>query len=249
MKQIRPIYIFIASLILIFAFVAYDAKYNYVNWRTANRESAKIAPLPSLESEAVVQVYYARTYNWRGYFAVHPWIAVKKKNAKFYTVYQVTAWNLRRENTSVSAQRDIPDRYWYGHKPHLLQSLKGEAAEKAIPQIEKAVKEYPYAKEYTLWPGPNSNTFVAYIIREVPELTVELPPHAIGKDFLGYKVFHAQTASGSGYTVSILGLVSLTVGLKEGIELGILGLSFGLDLYPPAIKFPLFGRIGFADGI
>lgn len=247
MKKIRPIYIFIASLVIIFAFVAYDAKYNYVNWRTANRESAKIAPLPSLEPEAVVQVYYARTYNWRGYFAVHPWIAVKKKNAKFYMVYQVTAWNLRGESTAISAKKDIPDRYWYGRKPILLQTLKGEAAEKAIPQIEKAVREYPYAKEYTLWPGPNSNTFVAYVIREVPELTIELPPHAIGKDFLGYKTFYAPTASQSGYKVSILGLVSLTVGLKEGIELGILGLSFGLDLYPPAIKFPIFGRIGFSD--
>ena len=247
MKKIKPIYVFVASLIILFALAAWDAKYNYVDWRTANRESAHIAPLPDKEKEAVVQVYYARTYNWRGYFAVHPWIAVKKKNEKSYTVYQVTAWNLYREKTSVSAKKDIPDRYWYGRKPTLLQTLKGEAAEKAIPQIEKAVKEYPFAKEYTLWPGPNSNTFVAHIIREVPELTAELPPHAIGKDFLGYKTFYAPSASHTGYKVSILGLVSLTVGLKEGFELGILGLSFGLDLYPPALKLPLLGRIGFSD--
>lgn len=79
MTNFRPLYIFLAALAVITAYVVYDAKYNYVNWRTANRSSAGIAPSPLKEKEAVVQVYAARTYNWRGYFAVHPWIAVKKK--------------------------------------------------------------------------------------------------------------------------------------------------------------------------
>jgi len=35
--------------------------------------------------------------------------------------------------------------------------------------------------------------------------------------------------------------------LKEGIELGLLGLSFGIDFYPPAVKLPIVGRIGFSD--
>ena len=168
------------------------------DWRFADRSSVGLAPLPEDEKGAVVQVYAARTYNWRGYFAVHPWIAVKKKNENFYTVYQVTAWNLYRGKSAVSIERDIPDRYWYGKRPQLLQTLKGEEAQKAIPAIEKAVREYPFADRYQLWPGPNSNTFVAYVLREVPELTVELPPTAIGKDFLGYTVFHAPTPSGTG---------------------------------------------------
>ena len=41
--------------------------------------------------------------------------------------------------------------------------------------------------------------------------------------------------------------VSLIVGLKEGIELGLLGLSFGIDFYPPAVKLPIIGRVGFSD--
>lgn len=168
MTNFRPLYIFLAALAVITAYVVYDAKYNYVNWRTANRSSADIAPSPLKEKEAVVQVYAARTYNWRGYFAVHPWIAVKKKNENFYTVYQVTAWNLYRGKSAVSIERDIPDRYWYGKRPQLLQTLKGEEAQKAIPAIEKAVREYPFADRYQLWPGPNSNTFVAYVLREVP---------------------------------------------------------------------------------
>ncbi|WP_374078390.1 DUF3750 domain-containing protein [Bdellovibrio bacteriovorus] len=49
------------------------------DWRTASRDSAGIAPDPQKEKEAVVQVYAARTFAWRGYFAVHSWIATKEK--------------------------------------------------------------------------------------------------------------------------------------------------------------------------
>jgi hypothetical protein len=54
-----------------------------------------------------------------------------------------------------------------------------------IKRIDKAAREYPYANEYTVWPGPNSNTFTAWIARAVPELGVDLPATAIGKDYLG----------------------------------------------------------------
>lgn len=233
--------------IALFLFALYDATFNYVDWATARRSSAGLAPKPEEEKEAVVQVYAARTYNWRGYFAVHPWIAIKPKNADRYTVYQVTGWNLWRQGTSVSARPDVPDRYWYGRRPQLLQTLTGESAEKAIPQIEQAAADYPYADRYQLWPGPNSNTFIAYILRRVPELTVELPPHAIGKDFLGYTGFFAPSETGSGFQISFWGVLGLTVGWKDGIELNILSLNFGIDFYPPALKLPLIGRVGFAD--
>ena len=246
MKRLKRKDIFWLIIIGLCLFIAYDAHFNYVDWRTADRSSTHMAPEPQID-EAIVQVYTARTYNWRGYFAVHPWVAVKKKNEHFYTVYQVTGWDLLMNKKSVSIKKDIPDRMWYGRKPHILQTLRGETAENAIPKIEKAVESYPYADEYRLWPGPNSNTFVAHIIRNVPELTVELPSTAIGKDFLGYKVFHAKSPSGSGYQVSILGTVSLIVGLREGFELGVLGLSFGVDFYPPALKLPIIGRLGFKD--
>jgi hypothetical protein len=47
------------------------------DWATASRQSAGIAPDPALTREAVVQVYGARAFRWRGAFAVHTWIAVK----------------------------------------------------------------------------------------------------------------------------------------------------------------------------
>lgn len=240
-------YIILGMLLVGIVLLAYDVKYNYVDWRTADRSSAGIAPLPKDEKRAVVQVYTARVYNWRKYFAVHPWIATKEKGADHYTIYQVLGWKLWRTGKAVDVSRDIPDRMWFGMKPELLQDLRGEEAEKAIAGIKKAVAAYPFVSEYVLYPGPNSNTFVSYVIRRVPELTVELPPVAIGKDFFGYDKFFDIAESKKGYQFSLFGLLGLTVGKGEGVEIDVLGLVFGIDFLRPAIKLPLIGRIGMKD--
>ena len=62
------------------------------DWSTANRDSAGIAPDPAKHREALIQVYGARAFGWRGAFAVHSWIAVKRRDAEDYTVYQVIGW-------------------------------------------------------------------------------------------------------------------------------------------------------------
>ena len=41
---------------------------------------------------AIVQVYAAPTYGWRGYFAVHPWIIYKRRGETAYTRYDVVGW-------------------------------------------------------------------------------------------------------------------------------------------------------------
>ena len=52
-------------------------------------DSIGIAPDPRKTAEALVQIYAARAYGWRGIFAVHTWIALKPRNAKRYAVLQV----------------------------------------------------------------------------------------------------------------------------------------------------------------
>ena len=107
------------------------------------------------------------------------------------------------------------------------------------------MKTYPYPDSYRTWPGPNSNTFVAHIARAVPELRVDLPPTAIGKDFLPGGSIFARAPSGTGFQVSLYGLLGITGALEEGVELNLLGLSFGLDLNTPGVRLPGMGRIGF----
>lgn len=217
------------------------------DWRTADRSSAGIAPNPLTTPEAVVQVYAARALNWRGIFGVHTWIATKTKNADHYTVHQVIGWRLWHNLATVVSAPNIPDRNWFGNRPRLIAALHGPKATRAIAKVAQAVKAYPYAYEYHLWPGPNSNTFTAYIGRKVPELKLELPVTAIGKDFPINGAVLSQAPSGTGAQISIYGLLGLLMARREGIEINLLGLSFGIDLTKPALKLPFIGRLGFGN--
>lgn len=214
------------------------------DWRTASRASAGLAPDPATTPEAVVQVYGARAVRWRGYFGVHTWISAKRENANHYTVYEVIGWRLYSGGSAVVVHNRPPDGRWFGAEPELLRELRGSSGvEQIIDRIEAAVGDYPYADSYVIWPGPNSNTFVAFVARQVPELALDLPPTAIGKDYLGPSLF-GRAASGTGYQFSLFGLLGLTLAKEEGLELNLLGLTFGIDAVEPAIKLPLVGRLG-----
>jgi len=213
------------------------------DWTRASRESAKIAPDPHTEREAVVHVYGARTFGWRGAFAVHTWISVKPAGADGYVNYEVVGWHAFRGGRALQMHEDLPDRYWYGARPELLAELRGAAAAHAIPQIEAAVKSYPWAEEYRSFPGPNSNTFTAWVSRRVPALRLDLPPTAIGKDFLGETTLFAAAPSGGGLQLSLFGLLGVLVSAEEGLEINLLGLAFGVDPAGAALRVPGAGLL------
>lgn len=211
------------------------------NYRTAPRDSVHLAPDPQANPEAVIQVYAARAFNWRGMFASHCWIAVKPRHAPEYTVYQVVGWRTHRGLPGLAVMRDIPDRSWYGAVPRIILDIRGNKAETLIPQIDEAASAYPYAHTYTVWPGPNSNSFPAYVARRIPELGLTLPAHAVGKDFLPGNVFLAPAPSGTGYQFSLFGMFGLLVAKREGIELNLLGLVYGIRFSPFGIALPGIG--------
>lgn len=215
------------------------------DWRTARRDSAGIAPDPASTPEAVVQVYAARAFRWRGAFAVHTWIATKPQGSDHYTRFEVFGFNVARGRSAVRIQRGIPDGYWYGAHPTLIRELRGGAEiDRLITRLHEASARYPYHDQYRLWPGPNSNTFIAYLGRAVPELNLDLPPTAIGKDFLPNGDLISTAPSGTGMQLSLGGLLGVIVAPEEGLELNLLGLSLGVDLYPVALKLPGVGRVG-----
>lgn len=149
-------------------------------WRTASRESAGIAPDPASNPEPIIQVYAADAWGWRGIFAVHTWIAVKPRQADSYTVFEVVGWRARQGLPVLRSTQDLPDRYWYGSRPELLLDKRGPGVDELIDKIRQAVENYPWKQEYRLFPGPNSNTFPAWVALQVPELGLELPWRAIG---------------------------------------------------------------------
>ena len=210
------------------------------DWRSASRASAGLAPDPAVTPEAVIQVYGARAFRWRGAFSVHTWIAAKRAGAASYLVYEVIGWHGDR---SVKMHEGVPDRLWYGARPELYLDLRGPRADGLIDRIEAAARSYPYEGRYRTWPGPNSNTFTAYVARKVPELGLELPPTAVGKDYLGGATFLGRAPSGSGYQVSLFGLAGALASVEEGLEIHLLGLTFGVDPLDLAIKLPGLGRL------
>lgn len=214
------------------------------HWSEASMASTGQAPHPWDEPEALIQVYGARAYNWRGAFGIHTWIAAKRANAEHYTVYQVIGWNLYRGRSTVTLSHvDAPDFSWFNAPPELLAERRGPGVDALIDKVEAAVAAYPHANQYRVWPGPNSNTFTAFVARRVPELGLDLPPTAIGKDYLTGGEILSPMPSGTGWQVSLLGLLGVGLAWEEGIELNVLGLSAGIDVNDLALRLPGVGRL------
>jgi hypothetical protein len=215
-----------------------------VSWRQASRAPSGQAPDPATTPEAVVQIYAARTVGWRGVFGVHSWVAVKRQRAAAYQRYEVIGWGVEHGAPAVRVDRTGPDNDWFGARPELLVDVRGDGVDALITRIEAAVAAYPYPAAYRTWPGPNSNTFVAHVGRAVPELRLVLPPTAIGKDFLPGGALVAMSPAGRGVQLSLLGLAGVLAGWEEGLEINVLGLTFGVDVKAPALKLPVAGRLG-----
>jgi hypothetical protein len=216
------------------------------SWSEASWSSAGLLPPASRVPGAVVHVMAGRTGRWKGIFAHHTWIVVKPEGAARYTRYDVVGWGraLRVDNYAADGR-------WYGNTPEIALTLTGDHAKRAIPKIKRAVEDYPHADRgtYVLWPGPNSNTFVATVARDVPELAPALLPTAIGKDFAGWPLYAGAAPSGTGAQLSIGGILGVTVSWIEGLELNFLGLVAGVDIRRPALKVPGWGRVGLAPAI
>ena len=241
----QSLLLFFAYLILAALVVGLSGDLGARDWRTASREPAGLAPDPATTPEAVVQVYAARTVGWRGYFSVHTWVAVKPAGAPQFRVYEVMGFRLRRGGggSAVYARERAADGYWYGSRPQLLADVRGAGVGEVIARIEAAVASYPYADRYTAWPGPNSNTFVAHVLRAVPELKVYLPSTAIGKDYVE-PYFVAGTPTGTGGQFNLYGLAGVLAGIEEGVEFNLIGLTLGVNPKRLTLKLPLIGNIG-----
>lgn len=236
------------TIALLFAFIVplaanalLGAGHSPVPWHRASMASTGLAPDPGRTPEAVVQVYAAPAFDWRGIFAVHTWIVVKRAGARRYSRWDVMGWG-----GAPMVKRDYaaPDALWFGKAPHLLLDRRGDGVEALIDRIEAAVAAYPYNHRYGTRPGPNSNTFVAHVARQVPELRLDLPANALGKDYSPLPRMAMAAPSGTGVTVSLGGVLGATVAVEEGLEINLLGFGIGVDPLDRALRLPGVGRLG-----
>lgn len=214
------------------------------NWRTADWSSSGLLPEAQDVREAKVLILAARTGRWRAIFAEHMSLVLKPEGANHWTRYDVVGWGnaVRRDDYAADA-------FWYGNRPYVVTEISGEAAERLIPLVEASIARYPHATRgaYTVWPGPNSNSFVAWVVRHTDGFAAELPPVAIGKDFIGDGFAIARAASGTGYVVSAWGILGVTAAVEEGLEINLLGTAIGLDPLDLAIKLPSLGKLSLLD--
>jgi hypothetical protein len=243
-RRRKPLVLFIIALFLL-PIVARAAVFSFSDrprsFRDADWSSIGSLPPASQYSPARVLVLSGRTGGWKGVLAVHSWIVIKRENASLWTRFDVVGWG-----NPVRVNGWAPDGRWYGDRPTVVADVQGPEAQRLIPKIEAAVKDYRFANagDYHIWPGPNSNTFIATVMRAVPEIAAALPPNAIGRDFRAGPYVGA-TDSGTGLEVNLWGLLGFKVGWIEGIEINFLGLVAGLDMRQPGLKLPGYGRLGF----
>lgn len=213
------------------------------SWHEADWSSTGQLPDPRASKPAMVRIYAARTGRWKGIFAVHTWIVLKERNAAAYQRFDKVGWGS-------PVRRDIraPDGRWYSNVPVAIFTATGTKAERLIPKIKAAIRAYPFRRygDYRVWPGPNSNTFVACVLARVPEIEAALPPTAVGKDYPCSDRWFGPSPSRTGFRLNLAGYAGITLGWIEGLELNILGAVAGIDVRRPALKLPGFGRIGMA---
>ncbi|MGE0325456.1 MAG: DUF3750 domain-containing protein [Polyangiaceae bacterium] len=182
--------------------------------------------------------------------ARHPWLAFRERGAHAgeWERYEVASSDPRPPLGTIRYNRMDPLRDFAGGggDVRVHGSWHGNAATEAIGCLRREVPRYPDRNIYRAWPGPNSNTFVDYMLRECG-LHADLPSPAIGKDYRGLVFGASLTSGGTGIQVETA-IVGAKVGLTEGIEVHLFQMAWGIDFWPPALIVPLGpGRFGFDD--
>jgi hypothetical protein len=211
-----------------------------LSWRAADWSSAGILPEARAGDPAAIHVLAARTGGLKGALSVHSWIVLKKPGVAGYERWDKVGWGMPVRRNSRAA-----DGRWYSNAPIVVKSLEGAEAEALLPKFERAIAEYPYAQAggYRLWPGPNSNSFVAHVLRAVPEFDAVLPANAVGRDYRPGIVAFDIAPDWTDLHVTLGGVVGFAAGRLSGFELHFAGLVAGLDLARPALKVPGLGRV------
>jgi len=210
------------------------------NWREADWSSSGLLPEAGQSPEAAVYVLAARTGGMKGAVSVHSWIVTKAAGASAYNRYDKVGWG-----SPVRLNAYAADGRWYSNRPAIVRKVTGKDAERLIPRIEAAIAAYPYSHpgDYRIWPGPNSNSFVADVVAAVPDLGARMPPTAIGRDYAPGLASVVWSKATGDLHATLGGYLGFSAGATSGLELHVLGLVAGIDITKPGLKIPAFGTL------
>ena len=214
------------------------------SWRTADWSSSGLLPAAETVPEARVYVMSARTGGLKGAVSEHSWIIVKEKDGAPYERWDKVGWGTPVRHNGYPA-----DGRWYSNEPRVVFAAEGERAELLIPKVRVAIETYPFAMRggYHIFAGPNSNSFVAHVMRQVPEIDVSLPTVSVGRDYPTGGRLAFLDPDGRDLHLSLFGYAGLSAGWKSGLEINFLGLVAGLDFRRLGIKVPAFGTFALIE--
>ncbi len=199
---------------------------------------------PEVHREAVVQIYNARAFAWRGIFATHPWIVVKRADADCLQAGRGRGMGLGSKLRTDYAHRRRPlvriDAVVAG------RCCAGRRRKRDRPD-RSAVASYPSRTTADL-AGPNSDTFLAHVAREVPELSLDIPASAIGKDYRPWTSPPVR-AQRTGLQVSLLGLPARRWRPRKASESTCWACPSGSTCCARPCRLPAIGRLGVPEDV
>lgn len=142
-------------------------------------DQAGFALLADLEQtgDAVVRLYAAPTPGFE-MLAIHPWFAVKSAAVGGFDRWEV--WPVADEPYGhVRVDRLAADADVGTGRPWVVAELRGDAAAAVVEFIRTRSPTYSCRDRYAYFPGPNSNTYVQWVL-DGTGWDVLLPPAAIG---------------------------------------------------------------------
>jgi hypothetical protein len=116
-----------------------------------------------------------------GIFAWHYWLVVEDGAGR----HRWEVWQTKNAGGScvghVHLDLKRPEDGVGGGPSRLAAQWSGETALR-IARVLERIESYPYCEVYRYWPGPNSNTFVAWVLRQAGAAEV-LDRRGLGRNY------------------------------------------------------------------
>ena len=147
-------------------------------------DQSKFCALGNRPSGTIVQARCAKIPRIE-LIAAHCWFVVFDVNEQRWHRWEVWQTKGLGDNNWGHVRRDLmsPGSGVGAGDSWALHEWDGKEAQ-AIHRVLMKPQKYPYKDKYHYWPGPNSNTYVSWILEQTG-LRAKLPRAAIGKDYRG----------------------------------------------------------------
>lgn len=131
--------------------------------------------------QAVARLYIAQVGGGLGFLATHGWFLTKPADRDSYQRWEVS-YIPDGPYEHVRLNHREPTAYVYGSRVFVWAERVGSEAVELVDFIEENAPLYPCRSHYYFYPGPNSNTFIQWMLDEAG-WDVALPYTSTGSDW------------------------------------------------------------------